>query len=177
MELAAKVALVRPRMGELVRFGWDYELGEPAEPEPGRLPLPLAELYRIFDGLSTRIGFIHLLDAEAAAAELAKKGEGDLHDPVPNLVQFGNAGYSDALCTDIETGAVHLFNGDLHIDAVKTGESLETNLLAPSPVAFADAFLFGPRYRELIELAGGYQTPEDEEEDEWRLLLEELGFA
>ncbi|MDA1361747.1 hypothetical protein O1R50_19115 [Glycomyces luteolus] len=175
MELAAKVALVRPRMGELDRYGWDYELGEPAE--PAGLPPALAELYRIFDGLSTRMGFIDLLDAEGALAELAKKGAGDLHDPVPNLLQFGTIGYSDALCTDLDSGAVHLFNGDLYIDAVKMGESLETNLLAPSPVAFADAFLFGPRYRELIELVGGYPTPEDEEEDEWRLLIEELGFA
>lgn len=175
MELAAKVALVRPRMGELVRYGWDYELGEPAEPEG--LPPALADLYRVFDGLSTRMGFIDVLPAEDVLAELAKKGAGDLHDPLPDLLQFGTVGYGDALCTDLESGAVHLFNADLYIDAVKLGESLETSVLAPSPIAFADAFLFGPRYRELIDLAGGYPTPEDEEEDEWRALIDDLGFA
>lgn len=175
MDLAAKVALVRPRMGELERNGWAHELGDPVESEG--LPPALADLYRHFDGLSTRMGFIDILDAESALAELAKKGEGDLHDPAPNLLQFGNVGYSDALCTDLESGAVHMCNGDLLIDAVKAGDSVETQLLAPSPVAFADAFLFGPRYRELIDLVGGYQTPEDEAEDEWRLLIEALGFA
>lgn len=175
MELAEKVALVRPRMGELERNGWAHELGEPVEAEG--LPPALADLYRSFDGLSTRMGFVYVLTAEEVLAEIAKKGTGDLHDPVPNLLQFGNIGYSTALCADMASGAVHLFNGDLYIDAVKMGEPLATELLAPNPVAFADAFLFGSRYRELIGLAGGYQTPEDEEEDEWRLLLEDLGLA
>lgn len=175
MEFAAKVALFRSRMGELVRYGWDYVLGDPVEADG--LPPALADLYRHFDGLSTRMAFIDVLDAERALAELAKKGAGGLHDPVPGLLHFGSVGYSDAVCVDTGTGAVHLFNGDLYIDAVKAGEGLETKVLAPSPVAFADAFLFGPRYRELIDLVGGYQTPEDEREDEWRLLLEDLGFA
>ncbi|MFG3342455.1 hypothetical protein [Glycomyces sp. NPDC048151] len=175
MELAAKVALVRPRMGELVRYGWDYELGEPAD--AAGLPPALAELYRVFDGLATRMGFVDIFDAEGALAELEKKGEGDLHDPVPGLVQFGTVGYGDAVCVDTTTGAVHLLNADLHINAVKAGGPLETKVLAPSPVEFADEYLFGPRYRELIDLVGGYPLPEDEEEDEWRLLLDDLGLS
>lgn len=175
MELIEKVALVRPRMGELERNGWAHELGEPAD--TAGLPPALADLYRIFDGLATRMGLIDVLVAEDVLAELAKKGTGDLHDPVPNLVQFGSVCYSFALCADMDSGAVHLLDTDALIEAVKQGESLPTEPLAPSPVAFADAFLFGPRYRELIGLAGGYQTPEDEEEDEWRLLIEDLGFA
>jgi hypothetical protein len=175
MELAAKVALVRPRMGELERNGWTHELGEPAD--TAGLPVPLADLYAIFDGLATRMGLIDVLAAEDVLAELAKKGTGDPYDPVPNLVQFGNVCYSFALCADVDTGAVHLIDADALIEAVEQGELLPTEPLAPSPVAFADAFLFGPRYRELIGLAGGYQTPEDEEEDEWRLLIEGLDFA
>jgi hypothetical protein len=175
MELAEKVALVRPRIGELERNGWAHELGEPAD--TAGLPGPLADLYGVFDGLSTRMGLIDVLPAEDVLTELAKKGAGDLHDPAPNLVQFGNVCYSFALCADGETGAVHLLDTDALIEAVEQGGSLGTAPLAPSPVAFADAFLFGPRYRELIDLAGGYQTAEDEEEDEWRLLIEELGFA
>ncbi|MDN3243744.1 hypothetical protein [Glycomyces tritici] len=175
MELAEKVALVRPRMGELERNGWAHELGEPAEVEG--LPPALADLYRVFDGLSTRMGLIDLFAADDVLAELDKRGTGDLHDPVPQLLQFGNVCYSFALCTDIASGAVHLVDADALVEAVEQGVSLSTAPLAPSPVAFADAFLFGSRYRELIELAGGYQTTEDEEEDEWRLLIEELGFA
>ncbi|MBO3735655.1 hypothetical protein [Glycomyces niveus] len=175
MELAAKVALVRPRMGELERNGWAHELGEPVETEG--LPPALADLYRHFDGLSTRMGLIDVLPAEDVLAELDKKGAGDLHDPVPGLVQFGNVCYSFALCADTATGAVHLLDADALIEAVEQGAPLPTEPIAPNPVAFADAFLFGPRYRELIDLAGGYQTPEDEEEDEWRLLIEALGFA
>ena len=41
---------------------------------------------------------------------------------------------------------------------VEQGAALPTEPIAPNPVAFADAFLFGPRYRELIDLAGGYQV-------------------
>ncbi|GAA2139800.1 hypothetical protein [Glycomyces algeriensis] len=179
MELAAKAALVRPRMGELERNGWAHELGEPAETEG--LPPALADLYRVFDGLSTRMGLIDLFAADDVLAELDKQGTGgphaDPHNPVPQLVQFGNVCYSFALCTDIDSGAVHLVDADALIEAVEQGAPLPTEPLAPNPVAFADAFLFGPRYRELIDLAGGYQTPEDEEEDEWRLLIEELGFA
>lgn len=175
MELAAKVALVRPRMGELERNGWAHELGEPAEAEG--LPPALADLYRVFDGLSTRMGLIDLFAADDVLAELGKHGTGDLHDPVPQLLQFGNVCYSFTLCTDIDSGAVHLVDADALVEAIEQGGSLPTEPIAPSPVAFADAFLFGPRYRELIDLAGGYQTPEDEEEDEWRLLIEELDFA
>ena len=123
------------------------------------------------------MGLIDVIAAEDVLAELAKKGTGDLHDPVPNLAQFGSVCYSFALCADTDTGAVHLLNVDDLIEAIEQGEPLPTEPLAPSPVAFADAFLFGPRYRELIDLAGGYQTPEDEAEDEWRLLIEDLGFA
>jgi hypothetical protein len=175
MELAAKVALVRPRMGELERNGWAHELGEPVEAEG--LPPALAALYRHFDGLSTRMGLIDVLPAEDVLAESAKQGAGDLHDPIPNLLQFGNVCYSFALCVDTASGAVHLVDADALIEAVEQGAPLPTASIAPDPVAFADAFLFGPRYRELIDLAGGYQTPEDEAEDEWRLLIEELGFA
>lgn len=175
MELIEKVALVRPRMGELERNGWTHELGAPAETEG--LPPALADLYRIFDGLSTRMGLIDLFTAEDVRAELDKQGTGDLHEPVPRLVQFGTVCHSFALGTDIDSGAVHLVDVDALVEAVEQGTALPTEPIAPGPVAFADAFLFGPRYRELIGLAGGYPTPEDEEEDEWRLLIEELGFA
>jgi hypothetical protein len=175
MELASKVELVRPRMGELERNGWAHELGEPVAAEG--LPPALAAMYAIFDGLGTRMGLIDVLPAADVLAEQAKQGTGDLHDPVPGLLQFGNVLYSFALCVDTASGAVHLLDADALIEAVEQGVPLPTEPLAPSPVAFADAFLFGPRYRELIDLAGGYQTPEDEEEDEWRLLIEDLGFA
>jgi hypothetical protein len=174
MELAEKVALVRPRMLELERDGWTHELGEPAD--TAGLPPALADLYRLFDGLCTRMGLIDITTAGNLLAELAKRGTGDLRDPVPNLVQFGNVCYSFALCADVGTGAVHLLDTDALIEAVEQGTPLATEPIAPNPVAFADAFLFGPRYRELIDLAGGYPTPEDEEEDAWRLLIEDLGF-
>lgn len=175
MELAEKVALVRPRIGELERNGWAHELGGPAD--TAGLPPAFADLYRHFDGLSTRLGLLDIGTAEDLLAELAKQGAGDLHDPAPGLVQFGNVCYSFALCADAATGAVHLLDADEFVEAVEQGGTLAVAPIAPSPVAFADAFLFGPRYRELIDLAGGYQTPEDEEEDEWRLLIEDLGFA
>lgn len=175
MELGEKAALVRPRMAELERNGWAHELGEPVRAEG--LPPALADLYRHFNGLSTRIGLIDVLAAENVLAELSRKGAGDLHEPTPNLLQFGNVCASFVLCADLDSGAVHLLDADAYIDAVEQGETLPTDPIAPNPVAFADTFLFGPRYRELIELAGGYQTPEDEEEDEWRLLIEELGFV
>lgn len=173
-ELSRKVDLFRSRIEVLDRNGWCHELGAPADTAGNQtVPGGLAELYGIVNGLTTRLHNIDTLDAVTGRLSVVREPS-DLFDPTPGLVQFGNIYYSFALSMSVEHGTVSLLDADEFVEAVVHQETLAPTVLAATPVEFVDSYLFGSRYLELIELAGGYLNPEDEECDEWRFMLEEV---
>jgi hypothetical protein len=171
-QLSRKIELFRSGIETLDPDSWRPELGAPAVAGRG-VPAGLADLYGIVNGLSARL---HVIDTVEEVTERLAAGPSDLHDPLPGIVQFGNTYYSFTLGCSAD-GTVSLVDADEYVEAVVHRKALVPLVLAASPVEFLDSYLLGPRYLELIELVGGYQVPEDENGDEWRLVLEKVGLS
>jgi hypothetical protein len=170
-QLSRKIELFRSGIETLDPDSWRPELGAPADISDRAVPDGLAELYGIVDGLNARL---HVIDTLEVVTDRLSAEPSDLHDPTPGVVQVGNTYYSFILGFSVDDGTVRLVDGDEYIEAVVHQKALTPMVLAASPVEFLDSYLLGPRYLELIELVGGYQVPEDEKGDEWRLVLEEV---
>ncbi|THV37750.1 hypothetical protein [Glycomyces buryatensis] len=175
MELHEKVARVRARLPELDQGEWPPVLGGPAALDvSAEFPESLRPLYEVFDGLSAEVIQVDRTGRVLESVTIA--AESDLFDPIPDLVQFGNVIFGSMLGVSMSNGGVHLVSEASFMDALEQFELLETDPIAPDAIAFADAFLFGPRYFELIDLAGGYPNPGTRHRDAWRLVLEDLGL-
>jgi hypothetical protein len=172
-QLSRKIELFRSGIETLDADSWRPEFGAPAD-VGGAVPDGLAALYGMVNGLNARL---HVIDTLEVVTDRLSAEPSELHDPTPGVVQFGNTYYSFMLGFSVDDGTVRLVDGDEYIEAVVHQKALAPAVLAASPVEFLDAFLLGPRYLELIELVGGYQDPEDEEGDEWRLVLEQVGLS
>jgi len=171
--LSRKTELFRSGIETLDPDSWRPELGAPVAAAGRGVPAGLAELYGIVNGLSARL---HVIDALEVVTARIEAEPSDLHDPLPGVVQVGNTYYSFVLGCSAD-GTVSLVDADEYIEAVVHQKALVPTVLAASPVEFLDSYLLGSRYLELIELVGGYQDPEDEDGDEWRLVLERVGLS